>query len=1150
MRYYEIRREFHIRKAARDKYGFDLSLYQLNGNAIIPNFNAARSIADAMNRRRDAGEKVVAAGQINAMGLIDEINHYLFGLYRRHEGGDLLREALAHLDSEHGREETDAVLSAFLAQFPPLAVYRNEEGPDDYLSGSTAGEENRLIALEELIMLRLENENRAFRRYSELIADEELKAESGYEELFSTLEDYLSGGPGLDGSGDSILEMLRKPGRLHPDSLQKQLEYIRTHWGRHIGGFLFRILSGYDLIREDERLFAAAAGGPALPEAYTYDGIDEERERFSHDKDWMPRVVLLAKSTLVWLDQLAKKYRRQVDRLDQIPDEELDLIASEGFNALWLIGLWERSPASRRIKQLCGNPEAEASAYSLLDYRIADALGGWDALGRLRERCLSRGIVLASDMVPNHTGIDSRWVEEHPDWFIQLPEPPYPSYRFSGENLSRNPGIGVFLEDHYFDKSDAAVVFKREDFGSGDTRYIYHGNDGTHMPWNDTAQINFLNPEAREAVIQTILHVARNFPLIRFDAAMTLAKRHYRRLWFPDPGSGGDIPSRAEHGMSRADFDRAMPLEFWREVVDRVAEEAPDTLLLAEAFWMMEGYFVRSLGMHRVYNSAFMHMMKNEDNAKYRTTIKNTIEFDPEILKRFVNFMNNPDEETAVAQFGKGDKYFGVATMMVTMPGLPMFGHGQIEGFTEKYGMEYSRAYWDETPDEELIERHRREIFPLMKKRYLFAGVDNFCLFDFYSDGGVNENVFAFSNRAGHEAALVLYNNAYESSRGWIRVSAAFKDKGSGSLEQKDLAGALAVSGDARHFVLLREQRSGLWYIRNSREIREQGFYQELSGYQCRVYTGIHEVEENQFSHYSRLAERLGGGGVPDIDRALKEMFFEPLFSGFSKVVNPQNLDLIRETILGNPAGRERLDDSLWTPYRDFLESTGGYLETEIDIDEVTESLAERFSAVLALAALAGEPQRGTPSGGRKALRQLQSGLMKYRDSVPALLLWLLLEDLYRAVGEEEDGQWIVERQISRCLAEIFDPYRAGRAQRLCAVLFEFGDWYEREDFSPQELFSDPEAREYMGVNAHEGVLWFNKEAFEQLFFFLSAAAVVRSAQNIYAENNGEIGLLEAETVLIFDRIGFWTGEGRKAGYRVEAFIEAVETEKKGAGEG
>ena len=119
-------------------------------------------------------------------------------------------------------------------------------------------------------------------------------------------------------------------------------------------------------------------------------------------------------------------------------------------------------------------------------------------------------------------------------------------------------------------------------------------------------------------------------------------------------------------------------------MVDRVAAEAPDTLLLAEAFWLMEGYFVRTLGMHRVYNSAFMNMLRDEDNAKYRRSIKNTLEFDPEVLKRFVNFMNNPDETTAVEQFGKGDKYFGVCVMMVTMPGLPMFGHGQIEGLRRK----------------------------------------------------------------------------------------------------------------------------------------------------------------------------------------------------------------------------------------------------------------------------------------------------------------------------------------------------------------------------------------------------------------------------------------------------------------------------------
>ena len=99
---------------------------------------------------------------------------------------------------------------------------------------------------------------------------------------------------------------------------------------------------------------------------------------------------------------------------------------------------------------------------------------------------------------------------------------------------------------------------------------------------------------------------------------MTLAKRHFQRLWYPPPGYGGDIPSRSEHGMTPGGVRKAFPEEFWRELVDRVAAEAPDTLLLAEAFWLMEGYFVRTLGMHRVYNSAFMNMLKTEENSKYR----------------------------------------------------------------------------------------------------------------------------------------------------------------------------------------------------------------------------------------------------------------------------------------------------------------------------------------------------------------------------------------------------------------------------------------------------------------------------------------------------------------------------------------------------
>ena len=128
-----------------------------------------------------------------------------------------------------------------------------------------------------------------------------------------------------------------------------------------------------------------------------------------------------------------------------------------------------------------------------------------------------------------------------------------------------------------------------------------------------------LEGDVREHVIQAILQVARQFPIIRFDAAMVLAKRHVQRLWFPLPGAGGSIPSRAENAMSQEEFDALMPHEFWREVVDRVAAEVPGTLLLAEAFWLLEGYFVRTLGMHRVYNSAFMNMLRDEENAKYRS---------------------------------------------------------------------------------------------------------------------------------------------------------------------------------------------------------------------------------------------------------------------------------------------------------------------------------------------------------------------------------------------------------------------------------------------------------------------------------------------------------------------------------------------------
>jgi glycosidase len=710
--------------------------------------------------------------------------------------------------------------------------------------------------------------------------------------------------PLADSAPVNLLELLRAPALRSPRSLREQLEIIRNLWKPLIGDSLerFLVMAG-EILHEEELAIWMQFNPPGRrgrdgqqqwpsefvhSEVPTFGDPAHEYEKFSADTAWMPSTVLIAKSTYVWLAQLSKQYGRGITRLDEIPDEELATLARRGLNSLWLIGVWERSRASKTIKQLCGNRDAVASAYSLFDYSIAEDLGGEAAYTNLRDRAYRHGVRLASDMVPNHMGIDSPWVIEHPDWFVSRQDTPYPAYSFNGPDLSHDGRVEIKIEDHYFEQSDAAVVFRRRDRASGETRYIYHGNDGTSFPWNDTAQLDYLNAAVREQVIQTILHVARLFPVIRFDAAMTLAKRHFHRLWFPGPGASGAIPSRAEYGMSQAEFDRHMPQEFWREVVDRVAAEVPGTLLLAEAFWLMEGYFVRTLGMHRVYNSAFMNMMRDEENAKYRSVIKNTLEFDPDIMKRYVNFMSNPDERTAIDQFGKGDKCFGVAALMATLPGLPMFGHGQIEGFTEKYGMEYQRPRYDETADHWLVERHEREIAPLLQRRWLFAESRHFLLYDFQeASGSVDENVFAYSNRKGNERALVVYNNRYGTTRGTIDLSAAYADKGAGQLRQKRLREGLALTGDSGFVLAFRDSLTGLEYLRRASDLSQRGLPLNLHAYQCHVFLDWRELRATAEKPWDRLCDQLNGSGVPSLDDALVNLELRPVHEALRQQLDP-----------------------------------------------------------------------------------------------------------------------------------------------------------------------------------------------------------------------------------------------------------------------
>jgi hypothetical protein len=420
---------------------------------------------------------------------------------------------------------------------------------------------------------------------------------------------------------------------------------------------------------------------------------------------------------------------------------------------------------------------------------------------------------------------------------------------------------------------------------------MYHGNDGTTFAWNDTAQLDYSKAEVREHVIQVILDVARRFPIIRFDAAMVLAKRHVQRLWFPLPGAGGSIPSRAEDAISDEAFNELMPHEFWREVVDRVAVEVPGTLLLAEAFWLLESYFVRTLGMHRVYNSAFMNMLRDEENAKYRSYLKKTVEFDPDILKRYVNFMSNPDEKTAVDQFGTGDKYFGVSVLLATLPGLPMFGHGQVEGYTERYGMDFKQARLDEQPNADLVARHQQLLAPLLKNRQLFAESTNFVMYDFWTGhGDVDENVFAYSNTHGDQRAIILYNNRYGATYGTIKTSVAFLEKQSGSLRQKDLSEGLRLPYDDETILAYRDTVQGLEYLRRARDVRDHGLTLELRGYQHVVLLNWRELQSSEAYPWDRLCDALNGSGVYSVDEALSHLRLLPLVDSLRRVINETNI--------------------------------------------------------------------------------------------------------------------------------------------------------------------------------------------------------------------------------------------------------------------
>src|ERR1019366_4817231 len=411
--------EFHISRKARERYKFSDLLFSYTGNVVFANIAACRAFAYQMNQVRDAEkypDRAVHAGSLYAMGLIDEASHVLMARYRAQFDPEVMTAALDYFSARVGADQLETLLLTFVENFPGLSVMHGVETPQKWLAGETDGILHRAAALEELLLLWTANRNEAFKRFEELFEDRALAEKTVYRQVTKDLPEYFATRPlvPIEGAAISLLDLLRAPATGAPDSLTAQLKLIRRLWKPLLGDSLERLLMiASEILHEEELAIwmqfnpAAAQARSAAEEAArrrresgtqqwpsitshsevpVFGDPANEYEKFSADTAWMPSTVLIAKSTYVWMAQLSKKYQRSISRLNEIPDEELQLLADRGLNSLWLIGVWERSRASKTIKQLCGNQDAVASAYSLFNYTISEDLGGERAYNHLRDR--------------------------------------------------------------------------------------------------------------------------------------------------------------------------------------------------------------------------------------------------------------------------------------------------------------------------------------------------------------------------------------------------------------------------------------------------------------------------------------------------------------------------------------------------------------------------------------------------------------------------------------------------------------------------------------------------------------------------------------------------------------------------------------------
>ena len=351
---------------------------------------------------------------------------------------------------------------------------------------------------------------------------------------------------------------------------------------------------------------------------------------------WPKHPVIYEINTWVWLQELSQEYKSPVT-LAKVPREKWDGIADLKVDAVWFMGVWERSPAGIAIanqnKGLLEDfrralpdfrPEDNVgSPYCVRQYVVDEHLGGPEGLAIARRELAKRGLKLILDFVPNHVAPDHPWVIDHPEYFVQG----------NADDARNDPAS----------------------FVEAGGKVFACGRDPYFPAWPDVLQLNAFQPGLRQAVIETLSDIAGQSDGVRCDMAMLLLNQIFERTW----GSrAGQRPAT----------------EYWVEVISAIKKAHPDFLFMAEAYWDLE-WELQQQGFDFCYDKRLYDRLEHETAESVRLHLCADLAYQ----EKLVRFIENHDEPRAAAAFSP-EKERAAAVTIATIPGAKLFHEGQFEG--------------------------------------------------------------------------------------------------------------------------------------------------------------------------------------------------------------------------------------------------------------------------------------------------------------------------------------------------------------------------------------------------------------------------------------------------------------------------------------